>query len=138
MPHKLESTFTSYTYDQDERVFVADFLGDFDLRSIQPNGTIGPGCRRKQSGKPVKGRALELEPFPFGFQVEIDQDEPYRVQYRGVAFFEDDVKQEVIKIAGCMRFLTPIDGNIDQIRKAKKELGLREDQDQTTWVVLKP
>lgn len=137
-PHTLASTFTSRTYDQTLNRLIPDRLGDFDLTSIDEYGTIGAGCRRRQSGQPITGEAREINPDPMAYQVEINQALPHKMQYKGIAFFDDPARQEVTRIAGFVKYIPPPNLNESQINEIRTALGLRVDQDETTWVVTKP
>ena len=132
MPHKLSSTFTSYTYGSAER--RPDFFGDFDLRAIGPTGTIDQQCRRiggNVTPGPLSGQATEIDPNPFGYNVEITQVQTgFRVVYRGVALFDD--RETVTSIIGVRRVIPDAD-QVDILRTLPPEV-----QDEATWVVTKP
>jgi len=134
MPHKLTSTFTSFTFNQTSQLLRPDLLGDFDLRGIQPGGTIGAGCYRTNGGvqgAPITGQAREIDPDPLAYQVEIEQTQPVKVQYKGIALF--DARNEITSIAGFRKYIAGV-GDDPRIVES---LGLL-DQDETTWVVTKP
>src|SRR4029078_2179010 len=87
MAHKLSSTFTSFTYNGAVR--TPDIFGDFDLRPIGPTGAVNQQCKRiggNVAAGPLSGQATEIDPDPFGYNIEITQTQQgFRVVYRGVA-----------------------------------------------------
>lgn len=132
MTHKLSSTFTSFTYNE-FGVRSSDHFGDFDLRQIGPTGTINQLCRRiggNVTPGPLSGQATEIEPNPFGYNVEIIQTQTgYRVVYRGVALYDD--REQVTSIVGVRRIIRDADRvDIPELTAVV--------QDEATWVVTKP
>ncbi len=132
MPHELKSTFTSRIFNRVTKRYVDDFLGNFDLNAITDTGTIGAGCIRTPSGKPVTGFAAATTQNPFAYHVEIDQTDPVPARYRGVALRNDE--GQIIRIIGDVIF------NLTAAQR--REFGVDEilpdNQVETTWVVTKP
>jgi hypothetical protein len=130
MPHKLSSTFTSYTYDDLGRR-SPDHFGDFDLRQIGETGDIDQRCRRiggNVTPGPLSGQAPEIDPNPFGYNVTIIQTQTgFRVLYRGIALF-DDRGEQVTSIVGVRRIVRDTD---------RAEIAATV-QDEATWVATKP
>lgn len=132
MAHELKSTFTSKIFNRVTKKYLDDFLGNFDLNAISETGTIGTGCKRTPSGKPVTGTVVPSTQNPFAYHVEIDQTDPFPARYRGVALRNDE--GQISRIVGDVIFnLTAA-----QRREFRVDEVLPDNQVETTWVVTKP
>ena len=137
MAHELKTTLTSKLFFSrgagQPGEFRGDFLGDFDLNNITPEGNMA-GCKRKgTSTEPITGQAtIVTNQPPFAYDVTINQTTPFKATYRGVALRNDT--GEVTRIIGHLMFsLTAA-----QRREFDLDRILAPNQDETTWVATKP
>jgi len=133
MPHPLASTYTSFIVNPITKRLRHDDLGDFDLRNIRDTGEIDGACRRVENGQPgapLSGQALEVDPNPVAYYVEIIQNRGnFDMVYQGTAVF--DSQGWVTSIAGRRQ-------KVQHDSALARDVDAPVDQDQGTWVATQP